>query len=454
MTAQNRGLATSGWRLAAYASPAIPISTLMVPMAIFLPPFYATEMGLGLAAVGAIFFATRLWDMVTDPVLGVISDKVPSRWGRRRHWLVLSVPILMISVVLVFFPQTVLSGPASWVYLTSGFVLLYIGFTFAMVSHTAWGAELSDDYDERSRIQGWREFALQVGMFLVLAVPAYLEQTGQAASAALKVEAMGWFVLLLLPPTVALAVWAMPERATVAAEPIGWRRATEIVLKNKLMMRILAADLMLAVPGAVRSALYVFFVMQIVQAGEWLSLLLISYTAAALIAVPFWVVVARRVSKHRAVAYGVLGHMAVTVGYLMVGEGDALFFAGLFFLSGLVYGGTPFLLRAITADITDADALESGEQRSGLYFALITMVNKGGYALGIFLSYPLLQFIGFDPAGANSAEALNGLVYTFVFIPVVAEIAVFLLLYNFPLGREKQQELQTELDRKGDALPL
>ena len=84
------------WRLAALGSPALPLAAMSIPLMVYLPPYYASEMGLGLGAVGTIFMVTRLWDMVTDPLMGVISDRFPSRWGRRRHWLVIATPLIMM----------------------------------------------------------------------------------------------------------------------------------------------------------------------------------------------------------------------------------------------------------------------------------------------------------------------------------------------------------------------
>ncbi len=140
--------------IAAFASPAIPIAALGLPLVVYLPPFYAEDMGLGLSIVGTIFMITRFWDVFTDPVLGILSDKVKTPLGRRRHWIVLSVPILMICVYKVFMPQP----PVTGTYLLFWMVLLYVGWTLLTISHMSWGAELSPDYYERSRVQGWREF--------------------------------------------------------------------------------------------------------------------------------------------------------------------------------------------------------------------------------------------------------------------------------------------------------
>jgi hypothetical protein len=85
------------WQLLAFAIPAIPISAMGLPLVVYLPPFYA-ELGLGTAVVGSLFMFARFWDVFTDPVLGILSDRFETRWGRRRHWIVLSVPIMMVSV--------------------------------------------------------------------------------------------------------------------------------------------------------------------------------------------------------------------------------------------------------------------------------------------------------------------------------------------------------------------
>ena len=88
----------------------MPISALGLPLAVYLPPFYAGDMGLGLALVGTIFMLTRFWDVFTDPVLGILSDRFTTRWGRRRPWIVLATPILLWSAYMVFMPSPPVSG--------------------------------------------------------------------------------------------------------------------------------------------------------------------------------------------------------------------------------------------------------------------------------------------------------------------------------------------------------
>ncbi len=213
----------SGWRLAAFSGPAIPISALGLPIGVYLPQFYAGPMGLGLAAVGTVFMLARLWDVVTDPMMGIISDRFPSRWGRRRHWIVLSVPLLLVCAYMVFVP----TAPVTSVYLIGWMFFLYIGWTMLTISHMAWAAELSDNYNERSRIQGYREAFQLLGVPLVLLIPAIIEQTGAENMEAARVAAIGWFIVAVLPIAVGINILFVPERKSTPQPPLDIKAAVK-----------------------------------------------------------------------------------------------------------------------------------------------------------------------------------------------------------------------------------
>ena len=436
-------------KLAAFSAPALPIAAFATPLAIYAPPYYATDMGLGLTAVGTIFMLARFWDLITDPLMGVISDKFPSRWGRRRHWLVLSVPILMVAAVLVMFPNHVVGSSVSALYLMGSLFVLYVGYTMLTISHMAWGAELTDGYHARSSVQGWREFTHLASMVLVLMIPAVLELSGHALSNSLKMNAMGGYVLILLPIAVLIAITFVGERPVTPANRIGFKASVSILLKNPYILRILIADLFIHTPGSIRASMFIFYVTAIIGMPEWAAIIMLSYFAAGPIAVPLWLWLAKRFSKHKACAAGVFLHAAVTASYLLPGQGDAALFAFLFFLSGIVYAGVPFLIRSMVADVVDYDRLQTGQDRTALYYSTVTTTMKVGGALGIGLGYPLLALIGFNPAGPNDAAQIDGLRYVYAFLPAVTELLVVYLLYSFPLDEKKLAEVQDQLARRG-----
>ena len=161
---------TSKLSMAGFAFPAMPLAAFLQSLYFFLSPLYAMEMGLGTAAVGGIFFTAKMFDVVTDPLFGVISDKYPTPWGRRRPWLVLGVLVLMLAIYMLYLP----SGTASAAYFLGWLLVVYIGWTLTTVSHTAWALELSPDYDQRTHITGWLQVSVMIGMMLVALTPAVL----------------------------------------------------------------------------------------------------------------------------------------------------------------------------------------------------------------------------------------------------------------------------------------
>jgi Na+/melibiose symporter-like transporter len=218
MTTQPRDRIKPSWLLA-YSLPGLPIAALGLPLAVHLPNFYAVEVGLGYAVVGWIFGAARFFDVFLDPVMGVVSDGVRTPWGRRRIWMVLSIPIMLLASVLVFMP----SPGVSSTFVIASIVLLFVGWTMLTISHLALGGELSSDYHERSRVTGAREAALLVGVIAVLLLPVFVQAQGGDRFA--QISSMGWFIIVTLPISVAILALVIKEREAPPAIHLPIRQA-------------------------------------------------------------------------------------------------------------------------------------------------------------------------------------------------------------------------------------
>lgn len=437
-------------QLALFAAPAIPIAALGMPLVVYLPPFYAEDLALGLSAVGAVFMGTRLWDIFTDAILGSVTDAVRTRWGRRRPWIVLAVPIVVLAVWRLFLPPE----DAGLVYLLIWLVVLYVGWTMLTISHMAWGAELSDDYHVRSRLQGWRQAALVIGMVTVLALPAIAEQRFGGGGWT-RAAAMGWFIIVLLPIAVAVSVLGLGERPVrdTGRERASSLQAYKLALKNPLVWRLLGADLCAGIAPGVTASLYVFFVGHAMQLEEHTSALLLSYFVAGLISVPIWVRISYRFGKHRTFSAAML-YMAATLPLVLLLEpGNVWAYAPANIVYGLGFGAAPVLLRSITADITDDDAVRSGTQRAGLFYSLLAMTNKLGFAVAVGVAYPLLDVFGFDPHIENTPEAIAGLEGVFVTVPVICFLIAAAIMWRFPLDERRQAQLRAEVSGGADAAP-
>ena len=435
-------------RLFAFALPAMPLAALYSPITVYLPPFYSTEMGLGLAVIGGVFIFARVWDIVTDPILGMLSDRVAIRGNRRRPWMAISVPLLLVTVVMVFMPREVVGETVTVGYLMLWLALMYIGYTLATLSQYSWASELSPDYDERSRIMGWREFFHLSGMLMVLSLPAAMEYFQGNTSLGEKVATMGLYVLVLLPLAVGLAVTVVPEHPHRRNAQLDWREGLGILMRNAYMRRVLATDLAAGIPGGVMGSLYVFFIIDVIRAPQWLTVILLGFFAAGLLGVPLTVRLSYRVGKHNAIIGCSVAMMFVTLAFLALEPGDVIAFAVLIIASGFVFNGINAMLRSITADITDYDQVQSRSGRAGLYYALLTLTSKIGYAFAL-LTYPVLEWLGYRAGGESAAGAIDALRYTFVFFPLAALVVVAGLMWNFPLGIEQQRDLHRRLTQGG-----
>jgi Na+/melibiose symporter-like transporter len=434
----------SRWTLLAFAFPAAPISAMGLPLVVHLPPFYAGTLGLGLTVVGSIFMLARFWDVFTDPVLGVVSDRFETRWGRRRHWIVISVPIMLLSVYMIFMP----TPPVSANYLIFWLFVLYIGWTLLTISHISWGAELTPDYHERSRVQGARELVLILGMVFVLALPALIEFVHPVNIAAARVESMGWFVLILLPISVWIAVWKVPERPTPRPEHVPLRQAVSVLVENRPLRMVLLADLISGVSGGIVASLFLFLAEDVLKLGKFSSALLLCYFISGVAFIPAVLWVSRRLGKHRTAALSALFNAVTIPLILIVPAGNAPVALIAFVLFGVNMAAGPFLFRAIMADVADHDAVQTKQTRTGLFYSLLTSTNKVGAAVAIGLSYTMLDVVGFVPGGENTAAALEGLRMVYVLPASIISVLVALILWRFPLDERQQQANREILDRR------
>ena len=432
--------------LASYSMVALPIGAMAMPIAIYLPPFYSSSLGLSLATVGLIFTLARVWDLVTDPIMGVVIDRYGSRWGQYKHWVALAIPLLMLAVYKLFLPNP---SDVSALYLGGWLLVLYVGYTMLSISHNSWGSVLAGDYDERSKIFGWREIFIILGMALVLAIPAALDLSRETPISE-KLAAMGIFCLVLFPLTVLPTVLAVPDKRSVRTETIGLQDVLELVRSNPTLWRLLFADFTTAFAMSATAALYILFATYAFELKDHASLALLLYFLAGFLAMPAWLKLAYRMGKVGAIRMAIGYTMLLQAGLFFVTDpGNIPLFWGYTFLAGLAFGAGPTLLHSMMADLTDIDESKTGQKRAGMYFALLATVNKLGGASAVGLTLTLAdRLFGFTPGLENSPEAIQGLIVIFCFAPAAALAITYLPLHRYPLSKEKQAEIKQDLSEK------
>lgn len=429
-------------RLAAYGLPALPAAALGLPLYVFLPSFYSASLGLPLAAVGTALLAARLWDVATDPLVGALSDRTRGRLGRRRPWLVASLPLLILSTWMLFRPPDGVGVG----YLAGWSVVLYLGWTMLSLPHGAWGAELSGDYHERARISAAREVALVAGTLLAAGLPVLAGLDGGADAGAV-LALLAPILAVALPLAVGVAVALVPDRAGPAAAPVPWRQAGALLVANRPFRRLITAYLVNGVANGLPATLFLLFVAQVLDAPEMQGPLLFVYFLCGILGVPVWLALARRLGKHRAWCIAMLANCAAFAWVPLLGAGDVWPFLAICVLTGLCLGADLVLPGAIQADVVDVDTAAGGGRRTGLYFAFWGMATKLALALAVGAAFPLLEMAGFTAgAAANDRPALLTLALLYGAAPVAFKLVAVALMWRFPLDQAAQAELRLRID--------
>ncbi len=433
----------------AFASTALPIAAIALVMGVYLPRFFAGQIGLSLAAVGGAFTIVRLLDMALDPLLGMAMDRTRSRLGRYRPWLIAGAPIVMAAVYMLFMAKPGITEA----YLVGWLLVLYIGISILTLSQAAWGASLATDYDDRSRVYGVIQAVGVVGAILILLLPLAL--AGKAGGEGGGVHAMGWFCIIMLPITMAICAFITPEKVapTASKEKVTLADYAALV-KRPEMMRLIFADLFMALGPGTTAALYLFFFHDARgYSSQQTGVLLVFFIAAGLLGAVFWGWLAQKIGKHRALIVSALAY-AVTQTTLMIIPPATMSLAIPGMMSvGFVSSAFIMIVRAMVADVADEVRLETGKERLGLLYALVTTTQKIGTAITVGVSFLVLDLVGYNAAegATNTPAAIRGLELCYVFAPVVFVFFGGAAFIGWKLDAKRHGEVRRQLDER-DAL--
>ncbi len=420
--------------LLAYGLPGLPLAALMLPLYVHLPAFYARDLGLGFAVVGLVLLIARLTDVVSDPLVGLLSDRLAGRFGRRRIWMVAGLPVVLVAVHMLFRPAAE-PGP---IYLLAWTAAVYLGGTMILLPYGAWGAEISPDYDQRSRIAAAREGFLVVGTLLAAGLPVLLGVDGGAV-----LGLLAWALTLALPLAVIAAVAMVPEPPFIAGRPTHWRHGLRLLRRNGPFRRLIAAYLLNGIANGLPASLFLLFVAHVLQRAEWSGALLFIYFAAGIAGIPLWLRLSAKYGKHRVWSAAMVGASAVFAFVPLLGPGDLAWFFAICVLTGLTLGADLTLPASMQADVIDLDTLRGGRQRTGVYFAIWGMATKLALALAVGIAFPLLELVGFDAAvAANPARATLTLAMLYSLAPVLFKLAAVAVFRGYPITAGRQRRIR------------
>ena len=428
--------------LLAYGGLAVPLAALGLPLAVYIPPFYAGPIGLGVGTVGIIFMVARFWDIFTDPIMGMIVDRYPSKWGKRKHWIAIGVPVLMLAAWFIFFP----GGSQSTFYLIFWLFILYLAFTFVGLTQQAWGVDISKSYNDRSKVYGWREIGSIFGMMSVLALPAILENAGSNFTE--MIAGMGYFFIIVLPITALIGLIVIPDNDRNEGTSFPSFSDLPLILKdNRPLIRTLLIEFLCSSASSISAVTYIYLAKHVFDLEEISSRILFLYFFAGLLVMPLWMKVSYLIGKSKTLFASTILCSLILASYLFINTNDALItLVILTVLYGIGYGAPFTLTRALMADIVDADELKSKKKRPGLFYSILTTFSKVGAAIAVGLVYTYLEFNGFKPDQIATEKIKEILLFVFAFIPMILYFCASLFCIGYELTSEKHKEIQKQLE--------
>nr|XP_061804792.1 uncharacterized symporter YnaJ-like [Nerophis lumbriciformis] len=375
---------------------------LMMMLVVYLAPFYAAHMGLELAAVGGIFFLARMWDAVIDPMVGYLSDRTNSRFGRRKPWIAIGTPLLLVSAYAFFQPPDG-SGLA---YLVVAALAFYAAITVVQIPYLSWGAELSRDYQQRTRINGYRETGTMLGIIMVALIPLVFLR-GTEPTVADIVEVFTLVVIVLLPITVLPALLLAPQPPVIKAPRLSMAKALYALRVNRPFLRLMVASLLIWIGGHIYNSTSLFLMKDALgfSPANFLWFMAVQFVVGV-VCLPAVVHIAGRIGKHRALILVGLAFFLILPLNLLVEPGNVNQVLLVYALKGAVTSAIWVIPPAMVADTIEHGLLKGAGDDAALYMSLYFFIQKFSAAIGVGIALPLAAWLGFDAQLGAQSESL------------------------------------------------
>lgn len=419
-------------------------------------------MGVNPAAIGTILAIGRVWDAITDPWMGSISDNLRTRWGRRR-------PLIFLGAILcgVTFPLF-WSVPAGWGtagqfwWLLIAGIAFYTAFTIFSVSYHAFGYEISPGYNEKTQLFAVRAAVgtlngLAVAWVFPLILSGWFGAPRPSARIVGWVVGVGFALLAILPALAIKEPAATAQQAARQAKVPFWSSLREALKSRPFRQVCMAATLAtmgmntVTILGTYVSAYYV-------NGGDLRKAAIIGgiqftvSTVIIIVSAPFMKGLSVRVGKKRALGFCfALAAVGTISKWFFYTPANPYLIIGVVFFLGPANSGFRIFADAMIADVCEYESVRTGVHREGMFGAVYTWCLKAGLAIAAFASGWVLVFSGFDvKAGAGqSAEALLWLRLSFAFFPLIVLGFAAWSLRGYLLGAEVMAEVRRKLDADG-----
>ena len=427
-----------GWSLGTLA-----MSSLLNTQTAMLMVYLISAVGIAPALAGSLLFVSKIYDGVTDPVMGILSDRTRSRWGRRRPYLLLGGALAAISVIGLFSVHTVSFAPTEiWVLMM--LLLAATGYTIFNVPYMSMPAEMVQDPYERSKLMSFRVGWIAVGTFVGIALAprmvAYARDTmGVPETEAFAIMSLITAAIILVAAIACFVSTRHAPTTTRSRERVPFREEARSAFSNRPFLILLGIKYLGLYALSATVATNIFFVRQVMQQSEAIMLWYgLAYMLGTLVAITPWVLISKRLGKAKTLALSAGLAAVVNLTWLLSGPEEPL---ALYMLRALVLamsnGGMLLMGQSLLPDVMEYDYQRTGLRREGLYAGLYSFVEKLAFATAPLTLGVLLSAMGFVPGLPRTAtqpeSALLAITLAMAVIPAITNSLKVVLALRFRL---------------------
>jgi len=410
--------------------------------------FLVTVVQMSPAVAGFLIFVSKIVDMVTDPMMGWLSDKTNTRWGRRRPYMFFASFGCAAALIMLF------SVPADPVllsleaYVVVGLILFAIALTAFNVPYLAMPAEMTEDYHERSSIMSYRAVFLVGGGFVGSAVAGPLIKAFGGGLEAYRM--LGYVLAAVVFISMIIAVFGTRKaRFTSFVKPTipRWDQ-TRLFFLNKPFMILAAAKAFQFLQLAAGGASTLFFFISVMKRDEALLFPFgASIIVGSILSLCVWLPVIRRFGKREVLIFALFMQALLTLTWLLAGPAEPMWiFIARAASMGVMSGAVLICSQSMIVDTIEYDRKLSGINREGLYSSVFSFIEKSMHATGPLIVGLLLSWLGYDamiPRGQPQPEsAITAILIGQAVLPAVCSVAMIACLWYYRLDEKELSQVK------------
>ncbi len=434
-----------------------------VIMAFYYLRFLTDVVQISPALAGTVVLVSKVWDAISDPLMGVITDNTRTRWGRRKPWFVLAFFGIITSFVLLWYPVDFTSERMKFVYVLLTYIYFSTVSTICLVPYSSMSSEISTDYEERNTINGLRLFFSQTSSLLAAVLPLTLVEQFNDPT-------VGWLVMAVVFSVFYAIPWLLMfvfthERVPLGSEKSSFRLASflrpfEVRTFRKLVAMYFLAYLSMDVVAAV----FQYYMYYYLNRRDEADLVIGTMLVTQIVLIPAVVSLANRHGKALVYRYSILLWLAgagLMAAYQPHWPAYAIYLVAALVGSGVV--GCVVMPWSIFPDVTDVGELRFGYRIAGSFSGVMTFSRKFSGAIGIFAVGVILQFSGYQPPlkgmvdgryvetlQAQPDSVITALQLIVLLVPLLLLVPAFFVARSYPLDKVTHGRLRRYLEfRRG-----